>query len=156
MEKTTDIDILKRLLQAANVTKDSELSNILGLTSQAVSKVRNGKKIPAAWIPKIAEMYNVSSDWLFFGIGEMNRNDNVKNVISENENSNNFNNYNILQNKKLEEKLEKVESQRDELVAENRQLLKENGDLRVRIAKLEAIQTQSDTSTQKEDVRFTA
>ncbi len=39
---------------------------------------------------------------------------------------------------RLEAKLEKVEGQRDDLAQENRQLLRENGELKVKVARLEA------------------
>lgn len=71
MEVTTDVTILDRLLVASKVKNDSELSRILGLSSQAVSKARTNHKIPTAWIPKIALQFNVSTDWLFFGRGPM-------------------------------------------------------------------------------------
>ena len=45
---------------------------------------------------------------------------------------------------KLEEKLEKVETQRDNLVEENRKLWKENGELRERCARLEPRQKQEE------------
>jgi len=73
MEVTTSRPVLIRLLEAAGVTKDIELSKILGVSSQAVSKARQTNKIPPAWIPAIALKFGVSTDWLFFGKKEIDR-----------------------------------------------------------------------------------
>lgn len=75
MENTTCDSMLERLLTACAVKNDSELSRILGLSSQAVSKARKAGSVPAAWIPKVSERFNVSTDWLFFGQGPMLRGD---------------------------------------------------------------------------------
>lgn len=73
MKDTTCTSILERLLTACGVKNDSELSRILGLSSQAVSKARQAGNVPAAWIPKVSERFGVSTDWLFFGEGPIKR-----------------------------------------------------------------------------------
>jgi len=63
--------ILARLRQAAQCPSDAALAAFLGITHQALSRARNGGKVPSAWIPQIAEKTGVSTDWLFFGHGSM-------------------------------------------------------------------------------------
>lgn len=67
MEDTTNTAVLDRMLEASGVKTDSELSRVLGLTSQAVSKARKSNKVPASWVPKVAALFNVSTDWIFWG-----------------------------------------------------------------------------------------
>ena len=61
------IETLNRLMQGANLKKDNQLAAVLGVSPQAVSQARNKGKIPENWIIKIAEQYNLSTDWIFFG-----------------------------------------------------------------------------------------
>jgi phage repressor protein C with HTH and peptisase S24 domain len=63
--------ILARLKQAAQCPSDAAMAAFLGITHQALSRARNGGKVPSAWIPLVAEKTGASTDWLFFGRGSM-------------------------------------------------------------------------------------
>ena len=132
MEDASELEVLARLHQAAGTSNDSELAKRLGLSRQSVTKARATKSIPFKWIPKSVLLFDVTSDWLLFGRGQMRPGEadtpRVPAPIPAN---------NCLRCTKLEAKLERVEAQRDELFAENRQLLRENGDLRAQVARLE-------------------
>lgn len=80
MKDTTPQAILARLLQAAGVPTEAALSGPLGVSSQAIYDARRRGKIPDAWIRIIAENYSVSADWLFFGRGSMQIDENKKNL----------------------------------------------------------------------------
>ncbi|MDE5833367.1 MAG: helix-turn-helix domain-containing protein [Desulfovibrio sp.] len=67
MEDTTSAMVLDRMLEASGLRTDSELSQYLGITSQAVSKARKNNRVPVAWVPKFAAQFNLSTDWLFWG-----------------------------------------------------------------------------------------
>jgi len=56
-----------RLLTATGANSDSEFARRLGLTQGGISAAKKRGQIPAAWIEQVAEKYNVSADWLFFG-----------------------------------------------------------------------------------------
>ncbi len=62
-----------RIFKAAGVEKDAELARILEIKAPSVSAARKRKQIPSGWVEKIAEKFEVSADWLFFGIGKKNR-----------------------------------------------------------------------------------
>ena len=70
MKDTTPQEILVRLMAATGVASEAALSAPLGVSSQAVYDARKRGKIPDSWIRIIAEQFNVSADWLFFGRGE--------------------------------------------------------------------------------------
>ena len=128
MERATSaIEILDRMLSVLNLKNDSELSKELGVTSQAVSKARNTGKLPVSWVPKLAQKFNISTDWLFFGcIFPAPSHEDLPKGEPEP----------LLLDKtcarcaKLEAKLDILEEERRELATENRTLWTENGDLR--------------------------
>jgi Predicted transcriptional regulator len=70
MKDTTTQAILVRLLEATGATSEAALSGPLGVSSQAIYDARRRGKIPDSWIKIIAEKFDVSADWLFFGRGE--------------------------------------------------------------------------------------
>lgn len=71
MEVSTNASVLDRLKQAANVTTDAELADKLQLTKQAVAAARSRGQVPASWVPKASQLFGVSTDWIFFGHGEV-------------------------------------------------------------------------------------
>ncbi len=72
MEDTTSAkQILDRLKQGTGARSDTELGHMLGLAQQSVYNARANDKIPDSWIRKAAERFNLSADWLFFGVGKM-------------------------------------------------------------------------------------
>ena len=137
MEDTTTLGILSRLKKASDSTTDIELSKKMGLSKQAIADAKSKDSVPTSWIPKSAKLFNVTTDWLFFGRGPMRPNDTPidhqeairqpETMVSEP----------CARCAKLEGKLEKVEEQRDSLMEENRKLWKENGELREKCARLE-------------------
>lgn len=67
MEDATYIDVFERLKVATGATSDQELAVKLGLSKQSIADARSRKTVPPAWIPKAAQLFGVSTDWLFFG-----------------------------------------------------------------------------------------
>lgn len=65
--------VLNRLKLGTNATSDSELARKLGVSQQAIYNARNTNKLPDAWIRKSANNFNLSTDWLYFGVGEVQR-----------------------------------------------------------------------------------
>lgn len=141
MEYVSDLGVLERLKIAAKTDMDAKLASLLGLSRQSITKARATKSVPTAWIPLAAKLFNVSTDWLYFGRSSMQPGDAVNtlqhHVITAESG-------NCLRCVKLEAKIESLENERIEVSKENRQcaakieqLLRENGDLRERCAKLE-------------------
>lgn len=148
MKDATEIEQINRLKLAAGVTLDQDLAQKFGISKQAIADARSRKRVPLPWIPKAAELFGVSTDWLFFGRGPMRPGEEQPVItpqskqlaqLSENTSTMHCPRCEKLEARleKTEGKLERVESQRDELVDENRRLLKENGTLRERLARLE-------------------
>ncbi len=68
--KTSHPETLDRLLQGAGLRRDSQLAELLGVSPQAVSQARRKGRIPDGWVLKVADMFGLSTDWIFFGRGE--------------------------------------------------------------------------------------
>ncbi len=76
MEYATSADaILARLKTGTGAKSDTDLGAKLGFGQQSVSNARKAGKVPDAWIRKAAERFNISSDWILFGVGDMFRGD---------------------------------------------------------------------------------
>ena len=71
MEGASGKEVLERLKIAASASNDSELSKKLGLSKQSIAAARKNGKVPEGWIPKAAEIFHVSMDWLRWGLGSM-------------------------------------------------------------------------------------
>lgn len=71
MEGASGKEVLERLKMAASASNDSELSKKLGLSKQSIAAARKNGKVPEGWIPKAAEIFHVSMDWLRWGLGSM-------------------------------------------------------------------------------------
>ncbi|MEK6531363.1 MAG: helix-turn-helix domain-containing protein [Deltaproteobacteria bacterium] len=63
-------DILERMLEASKLKNSSEIARMAGVTPQAMSNFRKKGELPAGFILKFADMFNVSVDWLITGTGE--------------------------------------------------------------------------------------
>ena len=62
---------LARIFEATGTSGDSALARILGIKPPSVTAARKRQQIPTGWVELIAEKYNISADWLFFGTGPM-------------------------------------------------------------------------------------
>lgn len=132
-----------RLKKAAGATTDIELSKKLGLSKQSIAAARAKGEIPAIWIPKAAKLFHVSMDWLYWGADAPS-----SPALEDGERSKTLpmaESPPITREEKLELELEKEREERRTISAENRQLhrdkaelLKEVGELRATIARLEA------------------
>lgn len=130
MERSKSFDErLSRILKAANISKHSELSKLLGINQSSIAAARKRGQLPPGWIEKIAEDFNINANWLFFGQGSMRTGEPVQPQEKTEEIPSQI--PSCPRCAKLEEKLERVEAQRDELAQENRQLLHKISDLRV-------------------------
>jgi len=66
---TSFLDTFARLKEATGARTDTELAHFLGLRQSSISSAKSKKEIPPGWIVEIAKQFNVSTDWLLFGIG---------------------------------------------------------------------------------------
>lgn len=62
-------EVLARLLKGAGLRRHSQLAELLEVSPQAISQARRKGKIPEAWVVKVAALFQLSTDWLFFGRG---------------------------------------------------------------------------------------
>lgn len=58
---------VSRIMQAAGVTKDSELAKVLGINQSSVAAARKRQQVPSGWIEHVCEKFRVNANWLFFG-----------------------------------------------------------------------------------------
>ncbi|UJX43071.1 helix-turn-helix domain-containing protein [Desulfovibrio sp. JY] len=75
-----------RVMEACGASNDSELARILNITPPSVGTARKRRKIPSGWVEKIAETFDVSADWLFFGKG-LKQSDNAQTAPAEAQNA---------------------------------------------------------------------
>ncbi|WP_027188694.1 LexA family transcriptional regulator [Desulfovibrio cuneatus] len=71
MNNSTPEKILERLMLATNARSEAALAAAIGISHQAVYNARNKGSVPPAWVFEVAKRFAVSTDWLFFGTGEM-------------------------------------------------------------------------------------
>jgi hypothetical protein len=117
------------------VKNEAGLASWLGISSQSVYKAKSKGKIPANWFVEVAIRKKVSSDWLIFGEDPMERDRQAANTPTT------AGEASIVSPDRyaaLEAELRQERETTRELVAENRQLWKENGDLRVEVERLRA------------------
>lgn len=62
-------DRFSRLKEACGASNDSALARCLEITQGSIGVAKKRLKIPSGWIEQIAVKYGISTDWLFFGIG---------------------------------------------------------------------------------------
>jgi len=70
---TDFLDVFNRLKVATKTKTDTELSQALGLRQSTISAAKSKKEIPPGWVIDIARRFGVSSDWLLFGSGPVQR-----------------------------------------------------------------------------------
>jgi len=74
MKETNEAkEIFSRFKQGAGVTSIADLARALGVAQQSVYNVQANGKIPGSWFRKIADLNNISIDWLTYGEGAMYR-----------------------------------------------------------------------------------
>lgn len=129
--------IIDRLVHATEGKNISSLAGLLGVSHQAIYNARNKGKIPKAWFVEVGEATGVSVDWLLAGEGPMRRTpgEAAGETVAPRRQAGGAV---CPRCEKLEGELEKERELNRELVGENRQLWKENGDLRVELAKIKA------------------
>ena len=70
MKDPADADmILNRLREGMDAKSDSDLARKLGVSQQSISSARTKERVPNSWVRVAAERFNLSADWLLFGIG---------------------------------------------------------------------------------------
>lgn len=70
---------LERLKQALNVESDTAFSQYLEMSQGSVSGAKKREQIPHAWFFQVAEISNISVDWLYWGEGPMRRRQDFEN-----------------------------------------------------------------------------
>ena len=131
------MDTLGKRIKAArgNITQQ-DISIHIGIAQNSLSRYERGEKTPdAKFLENFCSYLNISSDWLIFGRGPMRPGEKIPEP--EHHQQPGASSGECARCVKLEAKLEKMEEQRDELAAENRNLWKENGELREKCARLE-------------------
>lgn len=130
-------DRMNRLMLAAGVKNDSELARALGITPQSIGPARKKFQVPSSWVERIAESTGYSSDWIYFGRGNMKPQDtSLAGSLSGGASGTSQ----CERCAKLEAKLERLDEERRDLAVENRKLWKENSECREKLARLEEAQ----------------
>ena len=62
-------EVVSRMMDAAKVSTETDLAEVLGIKQASISTARRRGKIPPAWIMDIATKCRVSTDWIAFGRG---------------------------------------------------------------------------------------
>ncbi|MGE4291267.1 MAG: helix-turn-helix domain-containing protein [Desulfovibrio sp.] len=135
----------ERIFEACGVRRDAELARLLNIRPQSIAAARKRKQIPFGWIETITDTFDVSADWLLFGIGGSTRKSDSA-TAPEPPTRIDWKNFHACEN--CVALLRALEQERDmnrELVAENRklnaegrQLLRNEICLRVELARLQA------------------
>lgn len=139
----------ERLKKVSGVDTDTAFASFLGLRQGSISGAKKKRQVPHAWFFQIAEKTGASADWLFWGRGPMRisdtRNQDVEATVKAEYFRESQTSPPVEKNfSKLERELELEREERRELAAENRRLyrekeevLKELGELRATVARLE-------------------
>lgn len=78
MNTVTTSKIYERIKLATNTRNASSLAAKLGISNQAVSNQLKKDIIPNSWIITLSLKYGISSDWLLYGVGDMQLNNSNK------------------------------------------------------------------------------
>ena len=134
MEDAKFDSVLMRIASVTKSIKPKDLAKILEITPAAVSKALTQRRIPKTWYNTLVTKYNLSHSWLMFGddIDEPLETGPTALAVRAFEEAP----ITCIRCAKLEEKLDRVEFQRDELIDEVRKLWKENSDLKDMVGKL--------------------
>ena len=128
-----------RLKLIRNSMPQAEFAALVGIHKSSWGRFERGDSEPSSSdLKSICSILNISAEWLLLGTGPM-----TPNLPSENDQEK-IPLQSTAQYKKIEEELENERRERRELVNENRQLhrdkealLRENGELREKVARLE-------------------
>lgn len=63
--------IIHRMVEAVEAKNEAALARVLGKSAQAVANAKKKDSVPPAWIFRIAKDHNVSLDWIVFGENHM-------------------------------------------------------------------------------------
>lgn len=126
----------ERLKTLRGAASQEDLSKHLDVSKAAIGAYERNTQMPgSAFIISACEHFNVEHRWLLTGKGPMRTGEPPQPAANAPEPpANKPETVNCARCAKLEAKVEKVEGQRDELAAENRQLMREIADLRVEAA----------------------
>lgn len=86
MDDSSNI-IFDRIMLAVGLRRDSQLAELLGVSPQAVSQARHKERIPDGWILKLSARFQLSTDWLCYGLGSPTAVKNARGEKSEGEKS---------------------------------------------------------------------
>ena len=76
MEEGQSFDaVIGRIMSVTHARSDSALARALDIQPQSVAAARKRQQIPPAWIVFLSQQLRVRTDWLFFGIGPVYRDD---------------------------------------------------------------------------------
>ncbi len=143
--------VLERLKAAVNANSDRALADALDLRPSAISTAKTRQTVPPSWVLTAATKYNISADWIWFGVGPMKRGEAAEtealpaglpplpvyqgpcqrcewleqDLKIERE-----------ERRELQQELREMREERRTLADENRGLLKANADLRVELERL--------------------
>lgn len=131
-----DKNIADRIKELRGETDREAFAERIGVTKSTLGRYERGDTEPTSGtIARICATFDVMADWLVLGIGEKKRG--AYPVAGATQNSN------LLRELADERMLNR------ELTSENRQLWKENGDLRVEVEKLKARAAPEETKPPK-------
>jgi len=122
---------VERLKTATGTQTDSALAECLGITQGSLSGAKTKGAVPPKWLIRASKDFSVSLDWLCYGVGPMKR-DGTRELVGDTRATA------CPRCEKLEGELVKERDLNRELIVENRQLWKENGDLRVELERAKA------------------
>ena len=67
----TEFDrFMQRIEQAAGVSSQTELANLLNLNRSAISRAKKRGTVPRAWVSRLCGMFDLDPVWLRHGVGE--------------------------------------------------------------------------------------
>ena len=67
----TDFDrFMQRIEQAAGVSSQTELANLLNLNRSAISRAKKRGSVPRAWVSRLCGMFDLDPVWLRHGVGK--------------------------------------------------------------------------------------
>lgn len=68
---TTFDEILGRMKLAVGVKSDTAFAKAMGFSQSSISGAKERQSIPPAWAIQLAERFDISVDWIWFGKGRM-------------------------------------------------------------------------------------
>lgn len=137
----TPMDTLgKRLKIARGSVTQQELSIQIGIAQNSLSRYERDEKIPdAKFIATFCNILAISPEWLLFGHGAMSLGGEPHTLSLQAASASETAPQAVCPRcAELEEELKTERGERRELATENRQLWRENGELKERVARLEA------------------